>query len=205
MAVKTYSKAKNGNTNLSANFKVREFACKDGSDKILIDPALVNILQKIRDHFKVAVAINSGYRTPAWNKKKNGSPSSRHLTGMAADINVKGVAPLKVAQYAESIGVKGIGRYDNFVHVDTRTSKSFWIGHDQKPVSTFGGSSYPVPTVNLKMGSKGDGVKWLQQKLGITVDGSFGTKTDTAVRAFQRKNNLVADGIVGAKTREKLK
>lgn len=36
------------------------------------------------------------------------------------------------------------------------------------------------------------------------VDGDFGSKTDVAIRAYQKKNGLVADGIVGAKTWAKL-
>ena len=49
--VVTYSRKAHGEQSLSANFRVREFACKDGSDKILVDTALVALLQKIRDHF----------------------------------------------------------------------------------------------------------------------------------------------------------
>ena len=52
----------------------------------------------------------------------------------------------------------------------------------------------------IKLGSKGDIVKKLQQLLNITADGEFGIKTDKAVREFQTKNNLVVDGIVGTKT-----
>ena len=52
----------------------------------------------------------------------------------------------------------------------------------------------------IKLGSKGDAVKKLQQLLNITADGEFGIKTDKAVREFQTKNNLIADGIVGTKT-----
>lgn len=52
----------------------------------------------------------------------------------------------------------------------------------------------------IKLGSKGNAVKNLQQLLNLTVDGNFGPKTDKAVKEFQTKNNLIADGIVGAKT-----
>lgn len=64
--------------------------------------------------------------------------------------------------------------------------------------------STPVyPT--LRQGSKGDTVKSLQEmlsKLGSTlqVDGIFGPGTRSAVQAFQRKNGLEADGVVGSKT-----
>lgn len=52
----------------------------------------------------------------------------------------------------------------------------------------------------LKLGSKGEEVKTLQQCLNIAVDGSFGPKTEQAVKAFQQKNHLKVDGIVGDST-----
>ena len=60
--VKVYSKAKDGGTALSAHFKVREFACHDGTDTVFISSELVGILEKIRVHFGKPVTINSGYR-----------------------------------------------------------------------------------------------------------------------------------------------
>jgi peptidoglycan hydrolase-like protein with peptidoglycan-binding domain len=47
---------------------------------------------------------------------------------------------------------------------------------------------------------KGDFVKQVQAKLGLDADGTFGPKTEAAVRAFQRDHGSVADGIVGPKT-----
>lgn len=52
----------------------------------------------------------------------------------------------------------------------------------------------------IKKGSKGEAVKTLQTKLGITADGIFGANTETAVKNFQREKGLAIDGIVGAKT-----
>jgi murein DD-endopeptidase MepM/ murein hydrolase activator NlpD len=52
----------------------------------------------------------------------------------------------------------------------------------------------------LKKGSKGEDVKYLQQQLGLPIDGSFGASTHTAVVALQKKHKLTADGIVGPKT-----
>lgn len=62
--IRQYSLAKDGNRKLAPDFKVREFRCKDGSDEILVDEALVLLLQCIREHFGKAVTITSGYRTP---------------------------------------------------------------------------------------------------------------------------------------------
>lgn len=56
----------------------------------------------------------------------------------------------------------------------------------------------------LKLGSKGPEVGALQKKLGIPVDNDFGAGTDAAVKAFQTKNGLTADGIVGPGTAAKL-
>ena len=130
MTIKAYSKAKDGNKKLSANFRVKEFACTDGSDPIFIDSDLVNVLQKVRDHFGKAVTINSAYRTPTKNKAVGGQTYSQHLYGRAADIKVSGVSPKKVAAYAETIlkNKGGIGTYSTFTHLDTRSSKARWRG-----------------------------------------------------------------------------
>ena len=69
VTINAYSKAKDGEKKLSEHFKVREFACRDGSDPVLAAPRLVMILQTIRDHFGKALVINSGYRTPQYNEK----------------------------------------------------------------------------------------------------------------------------------------
>lgn len=128
--IKAYSKKKDGNKKLSTNFRVREFACSDGSDPIFIAPELVTILQKIRTHFGKSVTITSAYRTPTKNKAVGGTTYSQHLYGMAADIKVSGVSPKKVAQYADKILLNkgGIGTYNTFTHIDVRKTKSRWNG-----------------------------------------------------------------------------
>jgi uncharacterized protein YcbK (DUF882 family) len=130
MTIKAYSKKKDGNKKLSTNFKVREFACSDGSDPIFIDSELVAVLQKIRSHFGQAVTITSAYRTPTHNKDVGGTTYSQHLYGRAADIKIKNVTPKKVYDYAESIlkDKGGIGLYSTFTHIDVRSEKSRWIG-----------------------------------------------------------------------------
>jgi hypothetical protein len=52
----------------------------------------------------------------------------------------------------------------------------------------------------LRRGATGELVKQVQAKLGLTVDGNFGAKTEAAVRAFQRTKGLVPDGIIGPKS-----
>lgn len=139
MAINIYVKGKA--TQLSTNFKSIEFDCHGSGccSETLIDEKLVNYLQKIRNHFGKAVNINSGYRCKKHNASVGGASKSNHMDGEAADIRINGITPLEVAQYAESIGVLGIGVYSWGVHIDTRTSKYFWYDGGASNVATFGG------------------------------------------------------------------
>lgn len=129
MATKAYSLKKDGNKKISTNFRVREFACKDGTDPIFIDSELVSVLQKVRNHFGKAVTITSAYRTPPHNAKEGGTLYSQHLYGKAADIKVKGISPSNVAEYAGTILKNGgIGTYPTFTHIDVRSTKARWQG-----------------------------------------------------------------------------
>lgn len=56
----------------------------------------------------------------------------------------------------------------------------------------------------LRVGSTGDDVKKLQEKLGVDVIGKFGPKTEAAVKGWQSANGLTADGIVGDATWAKM-
>lgn len=56
----------------------------------------------------------------------------------------------------------------------------------------------------LKLGSEGEDVKKLQIKLGVDPIGKFGPKTDAAVKEWQSRNGLAADGVVGPNTWAKL-
>ena len=191
MAIKTY--AKGTSTKLSENFKSHEFACKGtscGCTTVQVDTDLVDILQKIRDHFGKPVEITSGYRCAKHNKSVGGATKSYHAQGRAADIQVEDIAPREVAKYAESIGVKGVGLYETaadgyFVHVDTRTEKYYWYGQAQAYRTTFGGSvqtssnkesnkesdkagAKPTLTVTLRLKTPrmvGDNIAWLQKRL----------------------------------------
>ena len=229
MATNTYKKGQK--TKLSENFNSLEFDCHGSGccSETIINPKLVEYVQKIRDHFGKSITVTSGYRCPVHNKRIGGATGSRHSKGDAADIVVAGVAPREVAKYAESIGIKGIGLYEtnadgHFTHVDTRDVKSFWYGQNEAKRTTFGGSTStsdpspaPVqPSINndvLSIGDTGEDVRELQEwlvKLGYNVgskgpDGDFGSKTYAAIIDFQRKYNLKDDGIVGPLTKNAIK
>lgn len=151
LGIRTYYKSKQGNIKLSENFKVREFACKNGSDPIVVDQLLVSYLQKARDYFKVPLTINSGYRTSSYNNKIGGAKNSYHVKGQAADHHANGKVDLyELAKFYESIGVPGIIVYPNsgFVHIDTRPTKYFAVDTGKSVVkkTTFGAAEIKSPT-----------------------------------------------------------
>ena len=222
MAIKTYQKG--SKEKLSDNFYVSEFACHGSGccGIVKIDEQLVSYIQKIRNHFGKPVTVNSGYRCTTHNANIGGANGSRHTKGQAADIAVKDVAPAEVAKYAESIGILGIGLYETakdgyFVHIDTRTKKSFWYGQSEEYRSTFGGNSAYY--------TKSDFVKDVQKAIGAFVDGIAGNETMTKTVTVSEKFNCahavvrpiqmrlsaldysdvgVADGIAGKKFTEAL-
>lgn len=56
----------------------------------------------------------------------------------------------------------------------------------------------------LKVGSKGELVKDVQEIVGVTADGHFGPGTEAAVKKWQASNGLTADGLVGRGTLAKM-
>jgi uncharacterized protein YcbK (DUF882 family) len=113
---------------LTPHFNEDEFRCKDGSlDKL--DIRLPQTLEKLRALAgSKSIHINSGYRSPAYNKKIGGSTNSQHMQGTAADITIAGLTPKQVAALAEKAGFMGVGTYPTFTHVDVRPKKARWNG-----------------------------------------------------------------------------
>jgi uncharacterized protein YcbK (DUF882 family) len=72
--------------------------------------------------------INSGYRDPAHNQRVGGARSSQHIARNAIDIDVRNLSPgerLKVIEEASRLGFKGIGVYDNAIHIDMGNKRSW--------------------------------------------------------------------------------
>lgn len=123
---------------LTKNFNLSEFSCHDEAGTEVPSNLLLNVmllatnLQALRDHLKEPVRINSGYRTPAYNKKIGGVKNSQHTKALAADIVVKSKTPKQLAGIIEKLIKEkklwfgGIGLYPGFVHVDIRAKKARW-------------------------------------------------------------------------------
>lgn len=121
---------------LTDNFSLEEFNSKDGA--IMPPHVLSNVLklaqnlQVLRNELGQRITINSGYRSPAHNRKIGGKPQSTHLTGMGADIVVNAVDPFDVAATIERLISEGkmeqggLKPYPTFTHYDIRGTKARW-------------------------------------------------------------------------------
>ena len=98
-------------TQLTTNFSLHELsksetALRMGLDNTPDDEATENlrllcekVLQPVRDHYGKGVKVNSAYRSPESNAAVGGSKTSDHCKGMAADIEIPGVANADLAQW----------------------------------------------------------------------------------------------------------
>lgn len=126
-----YSLKKDGDKQITPHFKVREFACKDGSDEIIVSNELVSKLELLRMEIGRAITITSGYRSDSYNKKVGGAYNSYHKRGMAVDIVANGYTPSRLAVRAAQLGFNGIGIYKNFTHIDIRENSYVWEGGNE--------------------------------------------------------------------------
>ena len=124
--------------NLTENFSLKEFRCKDGTDvpEDLMDNVteLAENLQVLREYIGKPIVVISGYRSPKYNRKIGGARRSQHMSAKAADIIVSGMSPDEVkeaiVQLIKDGKMKkgGIGLYTTFTHYDVRGRNARWYG-----------------------------------------------------------------------------
>lgn len=120
---------------LSKHFSRHEFRCRGvgccgGSGAV--DERLIVALEELWRRccvetgvHRVSVMVNSGFRCERHNREVGGSENSEHCVGHAADIRCDAMSAVVMADLAERVeGFRegGVGRYDDFVHVDVRRS-----------------------------------------------------------------------------------
>lgn len=149
MAINTYSLKKDGNKYCSAHTLVKEMKCKDGTDKILIDTALMDMVEKLFLKLRCSkYIISSGYRTPAHDKAVGGDGKGYHTKGMAVDAcfydkSGKIIPAQIVCCVAQDLGFKGIANISTaykYVHLDSRTAGKYYgdeIKHNNTVTDNF--------------------------------------------------------------------
>lgn len=116
-----------GSYNLSALKEINKLFRDHRTQAIReIDRNLLHVLHKIQKQLDTIEPFHliSGYRSPQTNKMLNGrsrgvAKVSQHIYGKAADIYVPGRTLKQVQAAAKALRAGGVGRYTDFVHVDT--------------------------------------------------------------------------------------
>lgn len=129
----------------SSHIKWKELNCKDGTkypDKFILDGRIFKLamaFELVRGLYNLPITILSAYRSPEHNKRIGGAKNSQHLHGRALDLKPpKGVKVEKfyhdIRNNAEEFGIRGIGLYNTFVHIDIRPTDKLvvWSGSGKK-------------------------------------------------------------------------
>ena len=110
-------------------FKRSEFECKE-TGKNCIDDDFIMRLDNLRYMCGFPFVITSGYRSPEHSVEKKKAKPGTHSQGIAADIVVEEVSASEIYRYLDSAYPHkfGIGKYDEFTHIDVRQNKARWKG-----------------------------------------------------------------------------
>ncbi len=107
-----------------SHFSPREMACHH-CGRLVIDDALLTLLETMRLMLGRPLPVTSGYRCPEWNERvARTGRDGPHTTGQAADIRIHGGDALSLIRVATGLGVRGLGvqqrgEYSGrIVHVD---------------------------------------------------------------------------------------
>ncbi len=110
-------------------FEYHEFDCptKKGTGE-LMEREFLEMLDTAREIAGIPFYINSGYRTPEYNRIVGGNPNSSHMQFCACDIHcANGADRLVMVHALVKAGFRRIGIADTFIHCDNDRSKSHSI------------------------------------------------------------------------------
>ena len=152
------------------------------------------VISTIRDNFRAYDSMEEGVK------------------GYFEFVSAKRYSSLRAAptpkEYLERIKAAGYATASSYVKSNMAVVESMGLTRfDGFAISR--ANPYPEPTESVGQGSCGAQVRWVQYQLNLhgavlAVDGMAGPKTISALRAFQSKAGLAADGICGRLTRNEL-
>ena len=130
--------------------------------------------------------------------------TSQHYAGVAFDVGQRTTAANRRKIY------KAAARTGAWGYVEPLSMTPTWVHFDRrygKPACRSTTAGYPT----LRRGSRGCYVMILQDALstlgyqtGSRIDGLFGTRTEEALRGYQRRTSLTVDGVCGCNSWKKI-
>lgn len=106
---------------LTKNFKVSEFVSEHKGRYAILLAALVETVQVIRNRIKAPLRVNSGYRSPSYNKAIGGATFSRHMYGDGVDLAAPTISVHELKNKCIQAGASYVQVYaDGHVHCDWR-------------------------------------------------------------------------------------
>ena len=197
-----------------------------GEFEILTDAKYVNSQDYLLEG-DILVTKTKGHTIVALN---NGDKAFNDVTGVAKYTLKKGNAGIEVAKLQKNLNQvidAGLTIDGEFGSKTEKAVRDFQNKYKLEVDGKYGPNSYAkmldvingnittpvvkIATYTLRKGSKGNNVKTLQENLnmainaGLKIDGNFGPATESAVKLFQSKYGLVADGIYGKNSYNKMK
>jgi N-acetyl-anhydromuramyl-L-alanine amidase AmpD len=156
----------------------------------------------------IATGNSSFIGIEAENTGETTGPNADPWPAVQLDAYRRGVAAILTRIKADAIMCCGHREYA--LPPRRKSDPTFDMDDFRRQVAAIMGGTAPLPRVipavdgrnrpTLRRGDKGDLVVLVQTKVGVASTGAFDAATEAAVRAFQRDNSLVPDGIVGPRT-----
>lgn len=157
------------------------------------------------------------------NRDVRGRPGvkSNHAWGLAVDLNAATNPmtndgrthtdlPSNVRSLAARWGLRWGGDYSgrkdpmHFEFMGTPAQAQAVVRSTSASPTRLASNPWRRPMVSAKVpairGAKGDGVRWIEHQLNLTIKGHYDENVVRAVHALQKRSGLVTDGKVGPKT-----
>ncbi|MCH9664311.1 MAG: DUF882 domain-containing protein [Gammaproteobacteria bacterium] len=92
-----------------------------------MDYTLIAALENMREEYGKPMKINSAYRTRQHNTNVGGVSNSQHRKGRAVDVHIDNQEDGdRLEELAHKYLIGGVGRYNSFIHIDSRGTKAYW-------------------------------------------------------------------------------
>lgn len=122
--------------------------------ELMIDPSVMDRLQKLRTRLGKPLIINSAYRSEAHNRRVKGAKNSQHRLAKAFDVRMDNHNPHHFERLARECGFTGFGHYpkSGFMHIDIgparRWNDGAWFPSDPDATPSFQAEARPATLVS---------------------------------------------------------